>query len=547
MAHLFRAYKVDGAKIPTYFIESTAPNNVEDPLTPPLVLRPLTLIDPNLAIEEISLRLSGAERPNLVVMVHGFNNPQLDVLRLYATASEAIEHDPAISSRADLVCVGYRWPSEKMGTPWPSCRAALPTFPTWLGRLGLSLLVLGIIVTLIGPAWHLLTWIDPALHALIPLTTSSWIGCVLSAFGHALAIVGVIAAGLIGCAILLRIIVYFRDTYRATNYGGPDLIEIVRQIDQKIIEHDTKRKGEIVEATTRRDASRVELSFIGHSMGGYVVTNAIRALSDLFAFDAMRPNINTGVVNEEAPVSRISSKIGHAFQLMRFVLASPDIPAEALLSNRANFLASSLRRFREAYLFSNEGDEVLRQISTMANYFSFPTASWKFGFRLGNVEILSRGYGVVQVPRDMILETLRIGYYTLRQIYDLLQRQRGLGNETLQDRLPETFSYFDCTDYTDIDDKGVTRPLLTFALKLKQTDATARMSWRQHLSLLWAYCLYQKPNVHGGYFEGVLSQQLIYRLACLGYQETFNAFGGLPALSAECERKQIRVLLSPGI
>jgi hypothetical protein len=62
---------------------------------------------------------------------------------------------------------------------------------------------------------------------------------------------------------------------------------------------------------------------------------------------------------------------------MRFVLASPDISAEALLSNRANFLASSLRRFREAYLFSNEGDEVLRQISTTANYFSFPTKSWK--------------------------------------------------------------------------------------------------------------------------------------------------------------------------
>ena len=71
-------------------------------------------------------------------------------------------------------------------------------------------------------------------------------------------------------------------------------------------------------------------------------------------------------------------------------LASPDIPAETLLSNRGNFLASALSRFQEAYLFSNEGDEVLRQISTLANYFpcSRPKAA-THGFRLGNVEILS--------------------------------------------------------------------------------------------------------------------------------------------------------------
>src|SRR5258708_19850754 len=64
---------------------------------------------------------------------------------------------------------------------------------------------------------------------------------------------------------------------------------------------------------------------------------------------------------------------------MRFVLASPDTPAEALLSSRGNFLASALSRFEEAYLFSNEGDEGLRQISTLANYFVFPTNSRNHG------------------------------------------------------------------------------------------------------------------------------------------------------------------------
>jgi hypothetical protein len=50
---------------------------------------------------------------------------------------------------------------------------------------------------------------------------------------------------------------------------------------------------------------------------------------------------------------------------------------------------------------------------------------------------------------------------------------------------------------------------------------------------------------HGGYFEGVLSQQLIYRLACLGYQDTVAAYGSEDALSQMCRDKQIRGLLSP--
>ena len=48
-------------------------------------------------------------------------------------------------------------------------------------------------------------------------------------------IVGAVLAGLIACAALLRVIVYFRDAFRATNYGAPDLIEIVRQIDHTIL------------------------------------------------------------------------------------------------------------------------------------------------------------------------------------------------------------------------------------------------------------------------------------------------------------------------
>jgi hypothetical protein len=530
MASLFSAYKANGTTIPTYFIESTAPDNVDDELKKPAPIDPLVLISPDDAIKEIADHLLGATDPNLVVMVHGFNNPQSVVLKLYKSAAAAIASDDAVSSRKGLVCVGYRWPSESMMSPLPSWYRALPPFPTWTLWLTLSVALVGAIFTFVYP-------------------TTGWAEYWASGFGHILTVLGLLFAGLVGCAVLLRVIVYFRDTYRATNYGAPDLIEIVRQIDQAIIAHDTKVHGSRANAISSRDGKRVQLSFIGHSMGGYVVTNAIRALSDLFAEYSQRPYLNQGII-EDANSGQIPSQIGHAFNLMRFVLASPDIPAEALLSNRANFLASSLRRFHEAYLFSNEGDEVLRQISTLANYFSFPTTNRRFGYRLGNVEILSSDYGIINVALGSILATVRVGYYTLREIYQILRTTRGqtAKYDTVQDELPERFSYFDCTDYVDTNSEGVERGLLTFALKTKQHDAQARMGTWRHFKLLLAYCLcHQKPDVHCGYFKGALSQRLIYRLACLGYRDTVAAFGGLSALSAECKEKQIRVLFSPGL
>jgi len=72
------------------------------------------------------------------------------------------------------------------------------------------------------------------------------------------------------------------------------------------------------------------------------------------------------------------------------------------------------------------------------------------------------------------------------------------------------------------------------------------LSFPSHLKLLWAYLTTPlRPNVHGGYFEGKLSQELIYRLACLGFNGTVGAYGSVTAIGDACESKQIRVLLSP--
>ncbi len=68
---------------------------------------------------------------------------------------------------------------------------------------------------------------------------------------------------------LMRVTVYFRDGYRATTYGVPDLVDIVRLLDEQL---EKKLAGR-----------RSDLSFIGHSMGAFVVTDAVRILTDVFS------------------------------------------------------------------------------------------------------------------------------------------------------------------------------------------------------------------------------------------------------------------------
>jgi hypothetical protein len=526
---LFWAHRALGTKVPTYFIESNAPNNVEDPAMAayPDVPDRLQLIPKaHHAIKEIAEHLAKAQHPNLVFLVHGFSNPQRIVVPVYAAISDAIERDQEIVRAHDgLVCVGYRWPSEHIGDPLSGTWTALPQLPTWLLRIGVGAVVaLTISLFLWG---HEIVW--------------HWIG-------HILVILAWILPGLVITAALLRVVAYFRDNYRAQTYGVPDLVEIIRKIDAEIFALDGYKE--------REEPRRVQLSFIGHSMGGFVVTNAIRVLSELFkgATD-QRPDLDDGVINTTTqqqggqPGSgrpRAPRLLGHVFALRRFVLASPDIPAEALLSNRANVLQASLLRFDEAYLFSNEGDEVLRQISTIANYFIFPTRTSTHGFRLGNVEILSEGYGVITPAPDDFLKILRVGFCTLHELYQELNRVRP---EAIQNVLPKVFTYFDCTDYRDREYLtmerrwGPERPLLTYGLRTKRNNPRKGLNFFQHLVLLASYP--NKVNCHGGYFQGDLSQELMYRLVCLGYEAAIATYGGLDGLSARCNSKQIRVVVSP--
>ncbi|MEQ8962078.1 MAG: alpha/beta hydrolase, partial [Coleofasciculus sp. C2-GNP5-27] len=145
------------------------------------------------------------------------------------------------------------------------------------------------------------------------------------------------------------------------NYGVVDLVELIRQIDQAVIE---RRQSEDI---------RIKLNFLGHSMGCFVVTNVVRILSDVF---------DTESINKQP-----SNYIGRGFSLGRLILVAPDISIDSIMPVRSNFLRSALRRCEEAYLFSNEGDLALRLASTAVNYISFPAKTRFRGYRLGNLTV----------------------------------------------------------------------------------------------------------------------------------------------------------------
>ena len=231
--NFFTAYKAVGADVhvPIYFIESTAPDNVDD--TDELPTGPLPHLqlipDSDDAVRQIAAELSKGEHPNLVVMVHGFNNPRPDVLKTYTAAAAAVNSDRAMRNRPGLVCLGYRWPSEKMGEPWRGTWDAMPTLPTWILFLGAIMAVLPFLLYFVAPAGG--RRMTDILRYPLDLVGD-----------HVVTMAGLTLAGLVLTAAVLRVMVYFRDNYRASNYGVPDLIQIIRAIDSAIVEQRRTRE-----------------------------------------------------------------------------------------------------------------------------------------------------------------------------------------------------------------------------------------------------------------------------------------------------------------
>lgn len=349
--------------------------------------------------------------------------------------------------------------------------------------------------------------------------------------------------GLVLALLALKLSTYPSDRYRASNYGAIDLVEFIRHVEQAIIKQSDK-------------PIKIKLSFIAHSLGCEIVTQAIRTLSDVFDSKAVRKNP--------------SSDIGQVFTLGRLVMAAPDIPLESILSGRANFLRASLRRLEEAYVFSNEGDLALRLASTAANYFSFPARTRFRGYKLGNLTakhfdnkndkqgLKALNYGIINVKNGQFTKPelshqyleVRASNLEHRSLDELLhpaqpeQQKRTLKmSATLEEiAVADCFTYFDCTDYKDSpsDLKGV----------LSQARSKSALNlWFDYIRLSFAFFFAQGDNridVHGGYFDGEFSQQLIYELAFLGFEEFLrrNFQSSHSNFSEKCQEKGIQVILA---
>lgn len=496
--------------------------------------------------------------PELLIAIHGYSTEQTNVRRWYKRIFRSANQDPSLKERENLVFIGYRWSSERPSFSLENIWTALKALP----------IVLQLPTYFAGA--FLVFWLVAAIVKLSsPVLTLALL-------------VATFVVSIVASLVILRSIVYFRDNYRANNFAVPDLVELIRQLDEALQE--------------KAPPVNVNLNFVAHSMGGFVATNAIRILSDVF---------------DPTGVGRKRSEIGHVFCLKRLVLVAPDIPTLTIQSNRANFLASSLRRFDEAYLFSNEGDLALRLASTIANYFSFPARTRKSGYRLGNVTIAPgqnsgarSNYGIVN------LETLKNHFSTIKNgdfrgldtalnslfvsnlrdgepdsLADISVRNASncdVREETFHAKsqvnkshmtIADLFTYFDCTDYLELVDSSDTviskffeenEKYLKFVRKFKTLESyglgiltRARgveskkiktLSVFDHTVLISDFI--RGRDVHGGYFAAPFSRNLIYQLAFIGFHDLLlhcapDPNEAIAKFNQDCEQHRLQILLSP--
>jgi len=494
--------KLENCRVPGYLVISTAPINIEDQSQ----VKDQT--DPETFIQDITQHLKDhQEDAEILVMIHGYNTGQSGAEWWYQTACEYISQHYQQAPKGLLV-IGYRWSSEKISEDESGSfkdkikftEQALPRSMSLISKLGIVGIAVGLIGTIAG--------------IFVALSRTSGLEILLASV--ILLILSLVAISPILTIVALRLTNYFRDTFRASNYGVADLVEFIRQLDQALLPWNQRR---------------IRLSFIGHSMGAFVVTNAVRILSDVF------DPASIGSLDVNNRNKRPSSDIGNVFSLGKLVLVAPDIPAEAIVSGRANTLRSSLRRFQEAYLFCNEGDMALKLASTSANYFSFPAKTRDGGYRLGNVMVRNllggskktrqaNQLGIVNQSEDgQLIDAVGLGfldYLFIREQKPLSERQLQIGLEENQKSIAELFTYFDCTNYQEKYRDPKTGQEKNIGI-VSQALNKPFLSFRDYVSLSLDFFT-GKIDTHGGYIFGSknrpqpeLSKRLIYGLSCLGF------------------------------
>ncbi len=551
---------------PAYFVRSTAPINIEDPIVQGDDDRSIA------ALQDLTAYLKQHQADaEVLVLIHGYNTGADNVRYWYRNAAQEIARRyPQVPK--GLVMIGYRWSSEQMNgdesgdinAKRTSALQAFPKIMTWVYAVSRVGAIVGVIGSFIG-------------YLLLGLKGVSWI-FMLATFSGLFTVSMILFAPLV-TLFALRVSNYFRDTYRANQYGVSDLVELIRQLDDGLVEAVANP-----DRTARErywENHRIRLSFIGHSMGAFVVTNAVRVLSDVFD----RSSIGRLGYGKQAQGKRPTSNIGNVFSLGRLVLVAPDISSEAIISGRGNVLQSSLRRFEEAYLFCNEGDMALRLASTTANYFSFPARTRDGGYRLGNVTVREATQpskveraGIVNLEPDGQLVSSEkrdfLSFLYIRQSRSLLDRQQEMGLDVGARSIAELFTYFDCTNYQEILTNPKTQELEPKGILTRALNKTS-LDMRDY-TLLCKDFVQGKCDPHGGYIfddRAEFTKWAIYGLAGLGWRGFVEILEGAPefpallkgvtqnrpeltieqqrriaclfVLSHQCDQKGVQVLVSP--
>ncbi len=507
----------DHPRLKSYLIASTAPVNVEQP---PIANQGG---DPQVRIQEMAdfiLAQPATTAVEILIQIHGYNMEAGYVSHIYNQTANNLAKKYPNDDRVRLY-IGYRWPSEPINPMFRDALARAQSALPQLLRLIAKSSKLGLIGAAIGLVFGVLLAISegPRFMALI----------VLFLLVLLLAVVLMVP---ILTLLVLRLSNYFRDGHRAQQYGVLDLVELMRQIDRAVM-----RSGNAPWPAARR----IRLSFIGHSMGAFVVAQVVRILSDVFDTRSIS-TLDLGDRTAPPPAA-----IGNIFKLGRLVLVAPDISTESIISGRGNVLRSAIRRFEEAYVFCNEGDMALRLASTVANYFSFPAATREGGYRLGAITVRSpqtapaapMQYGVLNLlPNGKLTDRAQfIDYLAIRADFPLKDRQAAMWGQDApnpevshRDRKPiaQLFTYFDCTDYQEM----IVDPKTGQAQRRGILGLAAGKRSLGYLDLLRLTIGLAPGTIdpHGGYWgdHAKFCHELIYGLGYLGFAGLLDRFATAP-------------------
>lgn len=420
------------------------------------------------------------DKINIVLDIHGFNVPFKSVERSYESLLNKFQSNVKGEKNFDdfVLFINFSWPAEQIFTSQVCEWIKAMPFVLWI-FIGISI-------------------------ALLLANTLSWLALIL--------------VGMFLLLIFLRLVVYFRDRERANNYGVFDAVDLVRWLQvilEEIVLEESPNRQQAKE--NLKHFGRANLRFIAHSMGCFVVTSTIRILSDVFdsnSIDRWKKTAPTGPFEtkpkstENIEKEEMMQNLGTLLRLKTLVIASPDIPIWAITSGRSNFLKSCLRRFEEAFLFTNDADLVLRLASTVANYFVFPSSSRVGGYRLGNLTITrkeGRNYGVSN------LENKDLGIRAFTRNISLIDKPFDCKED-----VKKLFAIVDCTDCKDqlISQKASNSPQRILSA------FTATDSFTNGLNYICTAIGIWKLDSHGGYFKGKFCRDLIYSLALYGKEKT---------------------------